>query len=418
MRLSTVLLSCWSVWTLRYAVNAFVSSPSNSNLHRQPATSFPLPATSDDNDNNSPEDEANRLKAQADALREQIRNMEKELPEDRRRQQPPPPVSSAPKTPPPKPASLLDNQRVLVVGANGRLGSMVCRYLLRQHPELKEVIAMVHVVGENSEASRGYGRLAYEVGAEDGIGSIGPAWSAADERTASFEFDVETMTDYNLQKLRVVECELLDPVQCNSIVQDSQADTVIWCATDFNGNKPRAVSGLNIAFLFRAVTDPTKGRVEVEGLANILGAVKTARQEAIQRERLMGNDMGASATATETSTASKSVDVLLASIAPDALEDFETPFGTFMDQKRQGEEMIPSDFPSLSYTSLQFARYEDNFVGEDLELNFEASGATPPEDRPIRRINRRDAARAVAEALVNPDLQGKKMEVWTDELKR
>jgi hypothetical protein len=66
---------------------------------------------------------------------------------------------------------------------------------------------MVHVVGENSETSRGYGRLAYEVGAEDGRGSIGPAWSA-EERTATFEFDEEIMTPYNLQKLRIVECEV------------------------------------------------------------------------------------------------------------------------------------------------------------------------------------------------------------------
>jgi hypothetical protein len=409
-------------------------------------------------DDNSPENEADRLKAQAEALREQIRKMEQDLPQDRRRQPPPPFVPSA-RTASPTTTSLLDDQRVLVVGANGRLGSMVCRHLLRQHPELKEVVACVHVVGENSDTSRGYGRLSYEVGAEDGIGSIGPAWSAADERTASFEFDVETMTDYNLQKLRVVECELLDPVQCNSIVEDSKADVVVWCATDFNGNKPRAVSGLNIAFLFRAVTDPTKGRVEVEGLANMLGAVKTARQEAMQRNRLMGNnDMSPSALATETSTATKPVDMLLVSIAPDALEDFETPFGTFLDQKRQGEDMIPKDFPSLTYTTLQvrvceycakfsffmvktlpvvslrqhfvsdivlfllflpqFAKYEDNFVGEDLELNFEAAGTSSPAGRPIRRINRRDAARAVAEALVNPDLQGKKVEVWTDELKR
>ena len=162
------------------------------------------------------------------------------------------------------------------------------------------------------------------------------------------------------------------------------------------------------------MTDPTKGRVEVEGLANMLGAIKTARQEALQRQRLMGNEM----VATETSTTTKPVDVLLVSIAPDALGDFETPFGTFLDQKRQAEDMIPNDFPSLSYTTLQFARFEDNFVGEDLDLNLEAAGTTPFDSRPIRRINRRDAARAVAEALVNPDLQGKKMEVWTDELKR
>ena len=106
-----------------------------------------------------------------------------------------------------EPVSLLDGKNILVVGSNGRLGSMVCRRLLRQYPEIANVVAMVHVVGENSETSRGYGRLAYEVGAEDGRGSIGAAWSAED-RTATFEFDEELMTPYNLQKLRIVECEV------------------------------------------------------------------------------------------------------------------------------------------------------------------------------------------------------------------
>ena len=136
-------------------MDAFVSTPF---IQQRAAKAFPLHATSNDEN-----DEADRLKAQAEALREQIRKMEKVLPQDRRQSSPPPP-SSTPKNTPTKPTSLLDNQRVLVVGSNGRLGSMVCRYLLRQHPELKEVIACVHVVGENSETSRGYGRLAYEVG--------------------------------------------------------------------------------------------------------------------------------------------------------------------------------------------------------------------------------------------------------------
>ena len=106
-----------------------------------------------------------------------------------------------------EPASILDGKRILLVGANGRLGSMVCRKLLRTYPEIKELVAMVHVVGENSGTSRGYGRLSYEVGAEDGRGTINPAWDLQD-RNAYFEFDEEVMSDYNLDKLRVVECEV------------------------------------------------------------------------------------------------------------------------------------------------------------------------------------------------------------------
>jgi len=165
------------------------------------------------------EAEAERLKQQARELREQISKMEADLPE-----KPVDPeraaalkaaqeaaaaaaASDAAGRRPGEPVSLLDGKNILLVGSNGRLGSMVCRRLLREYPEIANVVAMVHVIGENSETSRGYGRLAYEVGAEDGRGSIGSAWSA-DDRTATFEFDEEVMTPYNLQKLRIVECEV------------------------------------------------------------------------------------------------------------------------------------------------------------------------------------------------------------------
>lgn len=374
---------------------------------------------------NSEGDEAERYRRKAEELREQIRKMEEALPAERRRTQPDVPSrgsgggGTAAETEARPPPSLLANRRVLVVGSNGRLGSMVCRHLLRRHPELKEVIACVHVVGENSDTARGYGRLSYEVGAEDGTGTIGPAWSAQDERTARFEFDAETMAGHNLQKLRVVECELLDPVQVATIVENSEADVVVWCATDFNGNRPRAVGGLNVAFLFRAVTAPDKGRVEVEGLQNLLGALKRVRQEQVQRNRLVGGSAGS---ATATTTAAKPVDILLVSVDPNAMEDFETPFGTFYDQKRQGERMIPNEFPSLRYTTIQFGLFEDNFVGEDLEIQFQPveAGASveafaKPAVKGRRRINRRDAARAVADALTRPDLQGKTVQAWTDE---
>jgi hypothetical protein len=85
------------------------------------------------------------------------------------------------------------------------------------------------------------------------------------------------------------------------------------------------------------------------------------------------------------------------------------------------------EITSLSLSLLQFGQYEDNFVGEDLELQFKTNDAAgrPESDensrnqRPKgkRRINRRDAARAVAVALTNPELQGKKVEVWTDEMR-
>ena len=157
----------------------------------------------DETNNKNNDDEAERLKSKAEKLREQIRKMEEQLqsspkrsnnndeyiriPERNEQQQQQPILGKS-----------LKNKRVLVVGANGRLGSMVTRYLLRNHPEVKEVVAAVHYVGEAT--TRGYGRLSYEVGAEDGIGTIGAAWSPEEERNASFQFSDE-MKSYNLQNL-------------------------------------------------------------------------------------------------------------------------------------------------------------------------------------------------------------------------
>lgn len=236
-------------------------------------------------------------------------------------------------------------------------------------------------------------------------------------------------------------------MQCQTIVDDASADVVVWCATDFNGSTPRALSGgsgplSGLPFLFRAVADPDKGRVEVEGLENMLGALKNYKQEQVRRTRQMAafgsggriedNDETTTAVRPETSTTdeeSRGVDFLLVSSCPDALSNFETPFGAFLDIKRQGEDMIPQKFPSFKYSVLQFATYEDNFVKEDLELKLtevvneaprilpEGVEPEPPKKQTkVRRINRRDAARAVGEALVDPDYHNKKIQVWTNEV--
>lgn len=390
---------------------AFVPS---SPLSPAAARNFRLSAesSSDDADNgnadtgNNDDDEAARLRARADELRDQIRKMEGELGDNRGREY---------SAPVPAPAAVaesegmsLRNKRVLVVGANGRLGSMVCRHLLRNNPRT-EVVAAVHVVGENSSTSRGYGRLAYEIGAEDGAGSIGPAWSAED-RVASFEYTSD-MESYNLQNCRVVEVELLDPVQCNTITED--VDSVVWCVTDFNGNTPRAVSGLNIAFLFRAVADPTKGRVEIEGLRNILGGLKNAKQSKKWNKDLATSD---AAPTSSLDGPNDPISFVLVSAAEDAFGEYETPYGEFNAIKREGEDIVTKEFPSLSHCVLQMAKYEDNFVeeGQDClrEENKEMEGVDSA-NRSRRRINRRDAARTVSEALTDETLRNKVVECWT-----
>lgn len=383
---------CFVLLGLMVVCQAFLSVPSCSSRVAL------FSSSSDDDD-----DEAARLRAKAEALRKEIEQMEDQLGDSRTRNY------EIPTEPEPveEEGMSLRNKKILVVGANGRLGAMVCRYLLRNYPET-QVRAAVHYVGEESPTSRGYGRLSYEIGAEDGVGTIGPAWSA-DDRTASFMYSDE-MKDYNLQNIRVIDVELLDPVQCNTITED--VDSVIWCATDFNGNTPRAVSGLNLAFLFRAVTDTTKGRVEIEGLKNILGGLKNARQSKSWNEQ--GGVESAFKGTAPSQNSNDPINFVLVSTAPYAFENFETPFGEFNAIKREGEDIVKKDFPSLSSTVLQMAAYDDNFVEESLEVE---TADSDPEGDPgkecRRRINRRDAARAAANALTNEDLVGKKVQMWT-----
>lgn len=430
-------LLCYFHWTavpLHFLASAFATQTTILGRSIRPTTSasvaqmsWKIYATPNTGNNAGGDDEPARLRRQAQQLRDEIRAMEEKLAPQRA-------IRQASSGDPSKQLSeegleegemSLKGKTVMVVGANGRLGSMVCRYLLRNNP-LTKVVAAVHYVGEAS--TRGYGRLSYEVGAEDGKGSINPAWDSED-RNAYFEF-TEEMRSYNLQNLRVVEVELLDPVQCMTITED--VDCVIWCATDFNGNTPRAISGLNAAFLFRAVADPTKGRVEIEGLRNILGGLKNSKQSRRwNRDRVAaspgvepyGTYEGSASTGTQSTLLDRPSDPIsfvLVSASESAFGDFETPFGSFKGLKRDGERIATEEFPSLSTCILRMSRYEDNFVGEDLEImkdnkewTVSAEGETEAAENARRRINRRDAARAAVDALTDESLKGKIAEVWT-----
>ncbi|KAL3802556.1 hypothetical protein ACHAW5_010949 [Stephanodiscus triporus] len=314
---------------------------------------------------------------------------------------------------------------------------MIVRHLLRTHPEVREVVAAVHYVGAST--TRGYGRLSYEVGAEDGIGTVGPAWSGEDESNARFAYDPEIMSGYNLNKLRVVEVELLDPVQVRTMTED--VDSIIYCATDFEGNRPRAVSSLDVALLFRAVANPTKGRVEVEGVRNCLEGLVGGINERRYRDRsrtLSSGSSGAYVVANDEKSGNSRpgpTQFVLVSTSPDAYGNFETPFGEFNGLKRLGEITAMEEFPSISRTVLQMGKFDDNFVAEGQELRYSIAeedtvvvdgvvnavrrvgggvvGGNFVNDGMQKRINRRDAARAAVEALLDEDIEGKKVQVYT-----
>ena len=412
----------------RLSVAAKNAASAKSKRYSRPLLS--LSATNEDNANNESEnEEAKRLQQKAQDLRDQIRQMESKIGDGRRARYNSQKddynidnnnnddESAEPEEPADK---SLANKRVLILGANGRLGSMVTRHLLRTHgKELKEVVAAVHFVGQAT--TRGYGRLSYEVGAEDGVGTIGAAWAPEDERNASFEYDPVTMSGYNLNKLRLVEVELLDPVQVRTITED--VDAIIYCATDFEGNRPRAVASLNAAFLFRAVAAPTKGRVEIEGLQNVLEGLVGNMNDQRYKNQLAGDS-------TTTKKKSDPTQFILVSTCPDAFGEFETPFGEFNGVKRQGERLVMEEFPSVSYSVLQMGKYDDNFVQEGQELQYAMAekdtvvkdgviGAAKPvsDDGMQKRINRRDAARAAVEALLDEDIEGKKVMCYTAERK-
>lgn len=174
--------------------------------------------------------------------------------------------------------------------------------------------------------------------------------------------------------------------------------------------------------MFRAIAAPTKGRVEIEGLTNILGGLKESKQKKIRLARY-DNDASSAINMDGSLNNNDPISFILVSTSPNALNNFETPFGEFNGLKRQGESIVRNDFPSLSHAILQLGKFDDNFVEESLDILYEKDNniGTQVEDesddekyqKSRRKVNRRDAARAVVDALLDESLEGKVSEVWT-----
>ena len=99
--------------------------------------------------------------------------------------------------------------------------------LLRKHKNV-QVRALVR---DASKAYQGYGRLSYEVGAEEGNMDLRPAWQADPETgrfasPATMEFDEEVQGGYGLDRLEIRECELRYAKDVDNALGD--ADAVIW----------------------------------------------------------------------------------------------------------------------------------------------------------------------------------------------
>ena len=85
---------------------------------------------------------------------------------------------------------------IAVAGANGRVGAMVVRELLRTEPAVS-----VRALVRTTSRLEGYARLSYEVGAEDAQYSLRPAWALADE--GGLAWQTKATFDEDVQKVRL-----------------------------------------------------------------------------------------------------------------------------------------------------------------------------------------------------------------------
>ena len=121
----------------------------------------------------------------------------------------------------------LKNFTVAVAGSNGRVGSIVCRLLLRRGCN---VIALVR----NVDSTENYGKLSYEIGAEDVVGDIQAPWV----RKSVLLEGTQAMLGYGLGRLRVCECDVLDEQGVREALA-AGVDAAVFCASDFDGGRPR-----------------------------------------------------------------------------------------------------------------------------------------------------------------------------------
>jgi len=189
---------------------------------------------------------------------------------------------------------------VVVVGANGRVGSRVVTELLRKHSKVN-VRALVRSASPNPDpnpnphpnpnpnpnpnphpnhypnpnpnpspkpnpkpkpnpspspnpnpnqvrsASRiqSYERLSYESGAEDGKMSIRPAWEIQEGGFAqgqTIEFDPVVQGSYGLDRLEILECDVRHRPDVARVI--AGADAVIFCATSFGEGRTKLTERL------------------------------------------------------------------------------------------------------------------------------------------------------------------------------
>ena len=283
---------------------------------------------------------------------------------------------------------------IAVAGANGRVGSMVCRELLRKHKQ----VTVRALVRSASDPYQGYGRLSYEVGAEDGKMELRPAWQINEDGVmgaASIEFDEDVQGGYGLDRLEIRECELRYKRDVDDALAD--VDAVIYCASAFNSFRQRlpdkvddaansiAQAGMNLfelrfgKALFgepdkedgsdaprrEAARDKT---ADVEGVANAAAAMASTRRRRSTLAQLTGGGGSGLANVGELPP------LVLLSSAGSLGYDEDTLSGELREnefgfRKRQGEEAVRGSDLEESAVIVRSAAIDDVRGEEGLEVS-------------------------------------------------
>ena len=298
-------------------------------------------------------------------------------------------------------APSLKGATVLVCGANGNVGSKVVRELLRTTGA-----AQVRAVVSRTLGIEGYGKLSYEVGAEDGTGTIQPIWQSMD---VTMEYNEERQGTYNLDRLTLLQGDVLDEEFAEKAV--AGVDAVVYCVAETG-----PVAGLSF---FRKLRAEANKSVESDGVANMAAAL--ARQ---LRKR------GPSASSRPQPSARF---VLLSSAITRALPLQRSIGGV---QQRRGEEILASGETGVpSFAVVRSFPYDDFYTeevgvenvqcallkreassegGQDSvdERSTDDEAAAGGATAKVPAITPRDAARFLVSALTDADLTDTVVEIW------
>ena len=309
-------------------------------------------------------------------------------------------------------APSLDGKVVLVCGANGNIGSKVVRELLRTTP-----VTQVRALVSRTQNVEGYGRLSYEVGAEDGTGTIQPIWQSLD---VTMEFNAERQRGYNLDRLTLLQGNVLDEAFVEAAV--AGVDAVVYCVAETG-----PVAGIS---LFRKMRAGAGKSVESDGVA----IVATALARQLRRRRsLGGGEQGKSS-----SGGNPTRFVLLSSAVTRALPLQRSIGGV---QQRRGEALLATGDTGIpSFTVVRSANFDDFYTEEvglggiqccliNQEGDQGSEGGSADKDEGALRakidsgssnrqqrltITPRDTARFLVSALTDSDVENKVVEIWAD----